>query len=154
MANTRVQGRVEDWIRRNWLSERFGERFFRERVRLTSGGEFDFDAVNEGESIVVNISTSSGMTSGGKVGVGKMMKIRSDLYFLLLASAPRKCMVFTEQSMLDLFEKERRNGRVPASIEFHLAEIPDDLRAELEASRRRASEEVRPGLAQGGTQPE
>ena len=37
MADTRTQVRVEDWVRREWMPERYGQRFSRERVALTSG---------------------------------------------------------------------------------------------------------------------
>ena len=47
MADTRVQLEVEDWVRRNWMPEQYGIRFSRERLRLRSGGVFDFDAVSE-----------------------------------------------------------------------------------------------------------
>jgi hypothetical protein len=44
MADTRVQLEVEDWVRREWMTTHFGERFSRERVPLSSGGVFDADA--------------------------------------------------------------------------------------------------------------
>jgi len=42
------------------------------RVRLSSGGVFDFDAVSEDHSVVATISTSGAKTAGGKYAVGKM----------------------------------------------------------------------------------
>jgi len=79
--------------------------------------------------------------------VGKLLKIRSDMYFLLLADADRRVVVLTEADMLAVCEAEKRNGRVPPSIEFVLAEIPDELRNRLNAARRKASEEVSPAQA-------
>ena len=61
MADTRVQLEVEEWVRLN--------RLHRERVRLTSGGVFDFDAVSEDQKIVATTST-------GKLAVGKLVKRR------------------------------------------------------------------------------
>lgn len=52
MADTRVQLDVEDWLRRNWMPTQYGTSFFRERLRLRSGGVFDFDAVSADHSIV------------------------------------------------------------------------------------------------------
>ena len=43
MADTTCQVECEDWVRREWMREKFGEPFFRERVKLTSGRVFDFD---------------------------------------------------------------------------------------------------------------
>src|SRR5205807_2594422 len=90
MADTRVQLEVEDWVRREWMKKLFAMRFSRERVRLSCGGYFDADAVSENFKIVAAISTSGARTSGGKNAVGKMLKIRSDMYFLLLADAERR----------------------------------------------------------------
>jgi hypothetical protein len=51
MADTRIQLEVEDWVRRDWMPTQDGAKFSRERLRLRSGGVFDFDAVNEDQSI-------------------------------------------------------------------------------------------------------
>jgi len=142
MADTSVQLEVEDWVRRRWLPLKFGQKFSRERMRLSSGGLFDFDAVSEDERIVVVISTSASKTASGKRGVGKMMKIRSDLYFLLLSNAEKRVIVFTQPDMNEQFERELKAGRVPRDIEYLLADIPDELKERLEAARRKASEEA------------
>ncbi|MFV2045429.1 MAG: hypothetical protein ACC700_19630, partial [Anaerolineales bacterium] len=71
MADTRVQAEVEDWVRMHWMPETFGMPFYRERIQLTSGGVFDFDAVNSDRSIVASISTSGATTASGKRAVGK-----------------------------------------------------------------------------------
>ena len=105
MADTRCQLECEDWVRQEWMPERFGQRFHRDRVRLTSGGVFDFDAVSADGTTVANISTSASRTSGGKAGVGKLMKIRSDMLFLVLAAAQRSVMIFSEKDMYDLCVK-------------------------------------------------
>ena len=142
MADTTVQLEVEDWVRRHWLPRKLGGKFSRERLRLSSGGLFDFDGVSEDEKIAVVISTSASKTASGRRGVGKMMKIRSDLYFLLLSKAERRVIVFTQPDMYEQLERERKAGRVPPEIEYLLAEIPDDLKERLEAARAKASEEL------------
>ncbi len=123
---------------------RYGQRFSRERIPLTSGGVFDFDAVSADHKTVAVISTSGSKTASGNPGVGKMNKIRSDIYFLLLASAERKLVLLTEQDMYARWVKEVENGRVPSSIEFVRVEIPTDLDLKLRASRQEASREVTP----------
>jgi hypothetical protein len=72
------------------------------------------------------------------------MKIRSDMYFLLLVPAGRRLVILTEADMHQACCAEKEGGRVPKEIEFVLAEIPSDLRLRLEAAKRVASEEVRP----------
>ena len=66
MADTRVQLEVEDWVRKQWMPSEFGQRFSRERVRLDSGGMFDFDAVSADESTV---ATNSNRKTGRWVWV-------------------------------------------------------------------------------------
>lgn len=144
MASTHVQLEVEDWVRREWLRDHYGTRFARERVALSSGGVFDFDAVSGDGEIVANISTSAARTSGGKLGIGKMSKIRSDAFFLLLAEAGTRALVFTEQDMYEQWMAEREKGRIPSSIELLWARIPAELNDKLVGAREIASQEVRP----------
>ena len=144
MADTRVQVKVEDWVCREWMPARYGQRFSRERVALTSGGVFDFDAVSADGAIVANISTSGLRTAGGKHGTGKVLKVRSDVFFLLLAEAPRKLMLLTETDMYEKWLSEAGSRRVPDSIEFVHVGIPHNLDLQLKSSRARASREVTP----------
>ena len=122
----------------------FNDSFFRERVRLSPGGQFDFDAVNVNKTIAAAISTSGARTASGKNAVGKMNKIYHDLYFLLLSEVERKIMIFTEEDMYMKCLEVRELGRIPGNIEFYLASIPDDLRIKLEKARLKASQEVTP----------
>ena len=103
MAQTGVQLEVEDWVRREWLPREFGQKFSRERLKLTSGGVFDFDAVSADGKIVASISTSAAHTARGKLGVGKLAKIRADMLFLLMAT----------------FAQERTVSRRPATSCAH-----------------------------------
>ena len=144
MANTQTQLEVEDWIRKNWMPSKFGQKFRRERLRLSSGGVFDFDAVSTDDRIVACISTSGGKTSGGKLGVGKLQKLRADMLFLTMVVAGKRLMVLTQHDMHDVCLKEKQGGRVPLGIDFHLADLPAELAARLHDAREQASREVRP----------
>ena len=147
MADTSVQREVERWLRENWLPAKYGQRFSARPLRLSSGGSFDFDGVSQDGSIAVTISTSAALTAGGKRGSGKLQKIRADALFLLLAQAKRSVLVFTEPDMFRLCQKETQNGRLPALLEFALAELPPELQARLAEARKKASAEVSPGAA-------
>ena len=144
MADTRIQLEVEDWVRTVWMRERFGQKFRRERLPLRSGGKFDFDAVSADEKVIATISTSSSLTSGGKHGVGKMMKLRSDMLFLIMAAAERRLVVLTEADMYKRCLAEVEGGRVPPEVEFVLAAIPAELRTRLEQAKAKSSAEVSP----------
>jgi hypothetical protein len=151
MADTTCQIECEDWVRRSWMQEQFGEPFFRERVKLTSGGVFDFDAVNQDRTVVTTISTSSARTSGGNWATGAVMKLRSDMLFLLLAAPRRALLILTERNMYDLCIKEKSIGRAPQQIEFFHAPLPNELAAKLVTSKRRSADEAS-GIAPSGTQ--
>jgi len=145
MADTRVQIAVEDWVQEKWMPGKFGCDFHRNRLTLTSGGVFDFDAVSQDRKIAACISTSGGKTARGKHAVGKLLKLRSDMLFLVLAKDPvKRIIVLTESDMLDVCSKEKTGGRVPQEIEFVLAELPGDLRKKLTQARQKASKEVSP----------
>ena len=126
------------------MPERYGQRVSRERVSLTPGGVFDFDAVSDDGKLVANISTSGSKTASGKNAVGKMLKVRSDIYFLFLTKAERTLVLLTEHDMYEQWLKEVENGRVPSSIDFVHVEIPGDLNSKLLEARRKASREVTP----------
>lgn len=144
MADTRVQVEVEDWVRREWMPQAFGQKFHRERLVLTSGGRFDFDAVSADESIIATISTSKSKTRSGKNAVGKLMKLRADMLFLLMARCQRRLVVLTDPGMYAICEKEKQNGRVPKEVEFHCATIPNELATRLASAQDEAADEVSP----------
>jgi len=124
------------------MAEAFGQPFFRERVKLTSGGIFDFDAVTADRSIVGTISTSSARTTSGKLATGAVMKLRSDMLFLVLAAAKRSILVLTEKDMFDWYQKEASIGRVPPQIEVVHAPLPNHLALKLVGAKRRSSDEA------------
>lgn len=144
MADTRCQAECEDWVRQEWMPEQFGQEFRRDRVKLTSGGVYAFDAVSADGRILGTISTSSAKTSGGKLAVGKLMKLRSDMLFLMLAEPKSALVILTERDMYDWCEKEKATGRTPPSIQFRHAPLPADLAAKLKLAKKVSSDEVSP----------
>lgn len=144
MADTRVQLDVENWIREQWMTRQFNAEFTKQGVRLTSGGVFEFDAVSEDGLTVAAISTSGARTASGKLGVGKIMKIRSDILFLILAEATRRLLVLSQTDMYEWCPKEQERGRLPWEIEIVRAELPVSLRDQLISARKASSSEVTP----------
>jgi hypothetical protein len=111
---------------------------------LSCGGVFDYDAVSADRKTIICISTSSSITSGGKHGVGKLQKIRADMFFMLLTpNVERKIIVFSEKDMFEKCKAETVAGRAPKEIEFMYADIPGALRAKLVESRKKAAREVK-----------
>jgi hypothetical protein len=148
MADTTIQGKVERWIVENELPRSFGGMpFSKRRVRLTWGGEFEFDAVSADGAVVASVTTSCCKTVSGRNAIGKYHKLKADaLYLLHAVDATRRAMVFTDAGMLAHFEKERSRGRFPpeGAIELISASLPDDLACELRKATRSASLEVSP----------
>lgn len=131
------------------MRNHFGQEFYRNRVKLSAGGVFDFDAVSSDKTIAASISTSSAKTTSGKHAVGKLMKLRSDMLFLLMAEGlTKRYIVLTEESMHTACLKERSGGRAPREIEFLLARIPAELESRLVQARAIASKEVSPAAIQ------
>jgi len=127
----------------------FGQSFYRERMPLSSGGVFDFDAVSADKTIVASISTSGARTASGRPAVGKVLKLRSDMLFLLLSEAPRKVLILSEPDMYELCQREKKSGRVPHEIEFVHAPLPAGLAARLVEARKLSSDEVSPHKLRG-----
>ncbi len=122
---------------------KFGLRFARERLKLSSGGEFDFDAVSADEKIGAVISCSSGVTKSGRAAMPKLHKIRSDCLFLLLASLDRRILLFSDHALFRLVEAEKKSGRFPREVELYHVSLPTELDGEVSKARQAAIDEER-----------
>ena len=143
MADTSVQRRVADWIVSKWAEPQFGAPCYKRKLALTCGGVYEFGLVCEDKGVVGTISTSKLALPNGKMGVGKVTKVRSDIYFLLLVEAKRRVVILTDTDMYHWWKTEQdERKRVPESIQFVTLNLPSELRDELESSRKRASDEV------------
>jgi hypothetical protein len=147
MADTQVQLQAESWVVTNELPRMFSQVFSKAKLKLSWGGEFEFDAVSDDSRIVACVSTSCCRTAGGRPAVGKYHKIRSDVLYLINAIGPtRRVLVFTDPEMVKHFEAESSHGRFPPAdqIELRLAELSEELREALGKARKDASDEVSP----------
>jgi len=114
MADTSIQREAEGWVVREALPAVYHQAFSKGAVPLVWGGAFEFDAVSHDRTTVACVSTSVARTAGNKLAVGKIQKIKADtLYLLNAANVNRRVLVFTHESMLRHFEKERKAGRFP-----------------------------------------
>lgn len=145
MADTTAQREVSNWILSSYLKERFGEIFTRRRLQLETGGIHEFAAVSPDGKMVGTVITSQAKTAAGKLGVGKLTKVRADLYFLVLTRSEVRFVVFTDAEMYSLVKREQSEfKRIPASIRLLLADLPDELRSRLDTAQGEASQEVSP----------
>lgn len=119
MANTTVQGKVEIWVREKWMPVNRGQPFTKGRGRLSAGREFEFDGISADGSTVACISTAKHKTSGGRSGMGKWFKLRSDMLYLVMAEdVGRRLLVLTEPCMFEHYKAELARGRVPREVEW------------------------------------
>ncbi len=146
MANTSAQHSAEKWIVSHFLPAQFkGISFSVRKLTLKWGGQFAFDAVSEDGKIVGLISTSAAHTASGKAAIAKFHKLKADaLYLLNVNGADQLLMVFTEDSMFNHFERQKKSGRFPPEINFLLASLPEDIDALVHAARLIASTETSP----------
>jgi len=144
MADTTAQLLVEAWIRDKHLASRFGQEFTKKKLALAWGATFEFDAVSTDGSIVAVISTSKYKTGGGKHGTGKCHKVLVDLGYLFNTACTTRIAIFSEECMCKWFKLQQSKGRVAPNVEILCVGIPNDLRAELESAREKATREVSP----------
>ncbi len=143
MADTGAQKRAADWVRNNWLKEKFGKLFEKRTCRLNTGSEVEFNAVSQDGKIVAFISTSTPLVPKGSVGRGKLSKVRADALFLSMAEGNlERLLIYTELDMVNLVAGEYQAGRLPRNITVLHASLPDNLQIEVSASRRKASDEL------------
>lgn len=134
MATNATERDVKAWIRDTLLPKSYKTSFAQKKHALSPGGRFEFDAVSEDGSIVACVSTAA-YAAESKSGAGKMETIRSDAFFLMLADAVKKLLVFTEPDMYAVWQKEQTSGRMPTDIRLIRAELPGALRRRLDASK-------------------
>lgn len=144
MADSTAHLAAEDWIRREWMPTQFGGRFGRERLKLSGGGNFDFDAVSADERCAAVISASTGKTASGRAALPKLMKIHSDILFLLMADLDRRLVIMSDEGLHKLCSAEIAKGRMPPGVEFWHAALPAELEERLNLARKVAADEVTP----------
>ncbi|MCI0428731.1 MAG: hypothetical protein L0Z46_12000 [Nitrospiraceae bacterium] len=136
MADTTTQLEAERWVVSEFLPRHFGGLCFSSRKLPPAwGGKFVFDAVSSDGRIVGLISTSSARTAGNNLATAKIQKLKCDtLYLLHTDGVHQRMLIFTDPSMLEHFEKEKRSGRFPSEIELLHAPLPDELHERILAS--------------------
>jgi hypothetical protein len=130
MANSRFRLTVEEHVR-EWMQSAFGRTFRPAPIRLCDGGTFDCNAVSIDESIIACICTNAGITVSGRTATPKLHKIRSDMLYLLRATADHRIIALTNSSMYDLCCKQARAGRLPQEIELVLVPLPLAIQEQL-----------------------
>jgi len=141
MANTTyMKNQVEDWVR-NWLDQQYpGSHFKKDTLKLTTGGNHEFDAVSQENSIIAGITGHSWKTKGGNLPSAKYDGLYRELYFLSLIRATKKLLVLTNEDMYRDFVN-RSKGKVAQGIEISFCQLPVEMRQKVAQVQQKASEE-------------
>jgi hypothetical protein len=143
MADTSAQKKAAEWVRNEWLKNKFGKLFEKKKCRLNTGAEVEFNAVSQDGGIIAFISTSTPLVPKGSVGRGKLSKVRADTLFLSMAEGNlERLLIYTDEEMMNLVTGEYRAGRLPRNIKVLHAPLPEFLQAEVSESRKNASDEL------------
>jgi len=128
-------------VRDHWLAQQFpGYQFNKRFLKLTSGGEHEFDAVSEDLSIVAGIKTHSWTTRGGRRPAGKIAQLYQELYFLGLVEAKMKYLILTNEDTYENF-KNASYGKVANRIEIIFCQLPPRMEAKVADIQAKASRE-------------
>jgi hypothetical protein len=152
MADTRAYSEAERWIREKGLPERFPGQVFEKRelrVGTRRSGDpsyHEFDAVSPDGTIVASINASSGLTTGGKVPVGKTKDAYTELHFLSLVSGAHRFLILTDPEFHKIFSNVS-DGRLPSGVEVVHIPLPGEIQERVRVARRGAAVEVSPSRA-------
>ncbi len=127
MVNSTIATKdVENWIRSEFLPQKYNQAFAKRKLGVQSGAEIEFDAVSEDDTIVCIISTSPGKTADGKADTDVLAKIREKtLWTISLNEKPETiAFAYTDKSMGELLKEEKGNGRFPKHIKTLLVKLP------------------------------
>ena len=141
MADTTfLKGEVERYVR-DQLAAEYGIPFQSRVLKLVTGGTHEFDAVSEDGRVVVAIKAASGLTSGGKNPVGKIMTAIAELYFLTLVSAEQRFLVLTNAEFHAILSR-KMEGRLAQGLALKLVSLPPEIAESVGQIQDKASKEV------------
>ena len=141
MVNTNYLKEIEHWVRDNCLAEQFpGKCFSKQTLKLRTGGNHEFDAVSQDNSIIAGIKTNSGKTSGGHPPSGKYFALYTEIYFLSLVQAQKRLLVLTNEDMYKAFQNHSR-GKIAEGIEIVFCQLPQNIREKVASIQAEASRE-------------
>jgi hypothetical protein len=140
---TKIKTVIEPYVC-NWLSKQFPGHVFKEKpIQLTTGKNYNFDAVTEDASVVAAILSNRAKTRTGRENTGGVRKALSEISYLNAApKRAKKVMVFTDDDFYQLIQ--RRASRLGiGSIQMMVCKLPSHLEAMLRGILDKASYEQR-----------
>jgi len=117
MADTKGLDKVEQIYRDTLKTENNSVK--KEKLKISWGGEFEFDAVVREQDEIIEIhclSLANYKTKSGKSGNTKLFKVFHDAQMMLLRDCKKRILTFVDKDFFDRVLQEQKNGRFyPAS---------------------------------------
>lgn len=144
MANTNeLKNLIEQHVRKRLADKDKYNQPFKEKeipLKLTTGGQHNFDVVSEDRMIIGGIKANS-PRGDGKAGGGVINSVFTELYFLSLVKAKKKLLILTNKGFYELFKK-RSSGQVLPDTEIIYCQLPKSLNIKVAKIHKTASEEI------------
>ena len=121
MANTKGLDEVEQIYRDTLKNE--DNTVEKEKLKLSWGGEFEFDAVvrEKGEIVEIHcLSTANCFNISGKPGSSKLFKVFHDAQMMLLTGCKKNVLAFVDDQLYNRVLQEQRNGRFYPSSQISI----------------------------------
>ena len=121
MANTKGLDKVEQ-IYRDTLKNK-DNTVEKENLKLSWGGEFEFDAVvrEKGEIVEIHcLTTANYKTISGNPGNSKLFKIFHDAQMMLLTGCKKCILAFADDEFYNKVLQEQKNGRFYPSSQISI----------------------------------
>jgi hypothetical protein len=112
MSNTKNLDKVEEIYRETIRTGK--NTVSKEKLRISWGGEFEFDAVvreNGKITEVHSLSVANFMTSSGKQGNSKLFKVFHDAQMMILTECKKCFLSFADNDFYNRVLREQENGR-------------------------------------------
>jgi len=121
MANTKGLDEVEQ-IYRDTLKNK-DNTVEKEKLKISWGGEFEFDAVvrEKGEIVEIHcLSTANCFNISGKLANSKLFKVFHDAQMMLLTECKKNILVFVDDQFYNKILQEQQKGRFYPSSQISI----------------------------------
>ena len=121
MANTKGLDKVEQIYRDILKNE--NNTVEKEKLKLSWGGEFEFDAVIREKGKIIEIhclSTANCINISNKLGSSKLFKVFHDAQMMLLTECKKNILVFVDDQFYTKVLQEQQKGRFYPSSQIIL----------------------------------
>lgn len=143
-----IKTEVEPFVREQ-LSQAYNRVFKAEatKLKLTTNGEHEFDAVSQDGAVVASIKSHSGKTKSGRIASGGVLACIAELYYLSLLEAEQRILVLTDEAMYSHLTKSIvEKQRLAPGVRIEFIRLSEQLQERMASFKPLAQAEVSPLL--------